>query len=138
MIALTALVFSLIAPGAGHILQGYYAEGMVIGALFGFGKSVLLPLVLRVFRVTTLKRTLQLLYLFNWGYILLILYAALSSFWRGFSATQIHFWYALLFAIAVTLSYKKTLNAFIFTALCGRTEIYSLVRAKRKTTTEKK
>lgn len=138
MTAFLALLFSLVAPGAGHILIGCYGEGIALGMLFAVGKSALLPLGLRVFKVENLKRTLQILYACNWGYIVLILYAAVSSFWRGFYAEQIHFLYAVLFAIIVTLVYKNTLNNFIFTALCGRTEIYKLLRAKQKSQTVKK
>lgn len=138
MISVLALIFSLIAPGAGHVLEGLYAEGFIIGILFAFGKSTFLPLLLRVFNVASLKRTLQILYTCNLFYMLLILYAAVSSLIRGFNAQQIHFWQAVLFAVAVTLSYKKTLNAFIFTALCGRTGVYPLLRMKKETPTEKK
>ena len=138
MTAFLAMLFSLVAPGAGHILIGCYGEGFFLGVLFALGKSTLLPLGLRIFNVSDLKRTLQILYACNWGYIVLILYEAVSSFWRGFYAEQIHFLYAVLFAIIVTLVYKNTLNNFIFTALCGRTEIYELLRAKQKSQTVKK
>ena len=47
-----ALLFSLVAPGAGQILNGDFAQGVLLGALFAFGKSVLLPLMLRILRVT--------------------------------------------------------------------------------------
>lgn len=138
MNAVIALVLSLAAPGAGHIFNGFYVEGIVLGVLFAFGKSVFLPLLLRAFGVSNLKRTLQIFYACNWFYIALISYAALTSFWSGFSAAQTHFWYAVLFAVAVSLLYKNTLNAFIFTALCGRTGVYAILRAGRKSPTEKK
>ena len=138
MNALAALALSLIAPGAGHIFNGFYAEGIVLGTLFAFGKSTLLPLVLRVFGVSNLKRTLQIFYVCNWFYIALISYAALTSFWRGFAALQTHFWYAVLVAVAVSLLYKNTLNAFVVTALCGRTGVYAILRAGRKSPTGKK
>ena len=67
-----ALMISLVAPGAGQVLTGHYGEGIVLGLLFALGKSVLLPLVLRVFKVESLKRTLQIFYACNWCYILLI------------------------------------------------------------------
>lgn len=138
MNALIALVLSLAAPGAGHIFNGFYTEGLVLGVLFAFGKSTFLPLILRVFGVGNLKRTLQIFYVCNWFYIALICYAALTSFWSGFSVRQTHFWYALLFAVAVSLAYRNTLNAFIFTALCGRTGVYAILRAGRKSPTETK
>ncbi len=138
MSAFVALLFSLVAPGAGHIFCGAYAEGAVLGGLFALGKSALLPLALRVFGVTDLKRTLQIFYVCNCCYMLVILYAAISSLWRGFYADQTHFLYALVFAICVTAVYKNTLNAFIFTALCGRSGVCGLMRANKKSSTEKK
>lgn len=138
MTALTALLLSLVAPGAGHIFNGNYTEGIFLGVLFAFGKSTLLPLGLRLFKVSRLKRTLQILYAVNCFYIVLILYASLSSFWHGFYVRETHLWYAILFALAVTLAYKNTLNAFIFTALCGRTEVYGMLRSRREIPTEKK
>lgn len=57
-----ALLFSLVVPGAGQIFTGHYGEGIALGLLFALGKSVLLPLVLRVFKVESLKRTLQIFY----------------------------------------------------------------------------
>lgn len=138
MTAFVAFLFSLVAPGAGHILVGAYAEGFLLGGLFALGKSALLPLMLRAFQITDLKRTLQFFYVCNCCYIALILYAAASSVWRGFYAQQTHFLYALAFAICVTAVYKNTLNAFIFTALCGRSGVYTLLREKQKSPTEKK
>ena len=138
MTSFLALLFSLVAPGAGHIFIGAYAEGFVLGGFFALGKSALLPLVLRMFNITDLKRTLQIFYICNCCYMALILYAAVSSLWRGFYAEQMHFLYALVFAICVTVVYKNTLNAFIFTALCGRSGVYGLLRAKATSPTEKK
>lgn len=133
-----ALLFSLVAPGAGQILNGDFAQGVLLGALFAFGKSVLLPLMLRILRVTRLKTTLQIFYIFNLGYMLLILYAAVESFVRGFFSTQFYFWPAVLCAVVVTLAQKNTFNAFIFTALCGRAGVYSILRKGKQTPTEKK
>lgn len=132
-----ALLFSLVVPGAGQIFTGHYGEGIVLGLLFALGKSVLLPLVLRVFKVESLKRTLQIFYACNWCYILLISYAVCSAVWHGFYAQQTHVWYAFLFALAVSLGYRNTLNAFVFTALCGRTGVYSILRQKKQSPTEK-
>ena len=76
MILLLALLFSLVAPGAGHILTGNYLQGIIIGIVFALGKSTFLPLALRVFKVTTLKQTLQFFYVCNVVYMLLIFYAS--------------------------------------------------------------
>ena len=138
MTAFFAFLFSLAAPGAGHIFIGSYTEGFVLGGLFAVGKSALLPLMLRAFQITDLKRTLQFFYVCNCCYIALILYAAVSSLWRGFYAQQAHFLYAIAFAVCITIVYKNTLNAFVFTALCGRSGVYALLHNKRKAPTEKK
>ena len=137
MIPLSALLFSLIAPGAGHILTGHYTQGIMLGILFALGKSACLPLALRVGKVTTLKRTLQFFYVCNISYILLIAYAVLSAIWFGFAAQKMYFLHAIIFAFAIILVYKRTQNKFIFTALCGREGIYELMQKINKSTTEK-
>ncbi|HAM42554.1 MAG TPA: hypothetical protein DCP52_01780, partial [Elusimicrobia bacterium] len=90
MTSFFALVFSLVAPGAGQIFTGHYAEGAILGVAFALGKSVGLPLLLRVLKVESLKRTLQFFYACNWCYILLIVYAVCSAVWHGFYAQQTH------------------------------------------------
>lgn len=136
MTPFVALLFSLMAPGAGQIFTGHWAEGIALGLFFAFGKSVLLPLVLRLFKVESLKHTLQIFYVCNWCYIGLIAYAVCAAVWHGFYAPQTHAWYAVLFAVAVSLAYRNTLNAFIFTALCGRTGIYSILKNKKQSSSE--
>lgn len=132
-----AILFSLVAPGAGQILIGNYIEGMVIGILFALGKSTLLPLALRIGNVSTLKRTLAFFYAFNVGYILLILYAIVSAAWHGFYAQEMHVLQAIVFVFSVMLVYKRTQNKFIFTTLCGRSGIYELMQKMRKSQTVK-
>ena len=137
MTMLLAMVFSLIAPGAGHILTGDYEKGLLLGCLFALGKSTLLPLALRLWRVDTLQRTLRFFYVCNVCYMLLIFYAILSAVWRGYYTQQMHFWNAAVFAFCVTLVYKRTQNKFIFTALCGRSGIYELMMKIHQTPTGK-
>ena len=138
MILFLAVLFSLMAPGAGHILTGHYAQGILIGIGFALGKSALLPLSLRIGKITTLKRTLQFFYVCNVAYMLLILYAVLSVAWLGVYAKKIYFLHALIFTFVIILIYKRTQNKFIFTALCGREGIYELMQEMNKSTTEKK
>ncbi|MBR4592445.1 MAG: hypothetical protein IKO35_04470 [Elusimicrobiaceae bacterium] len=133
-----ALIFSLIAPGAGHILTGHFAQGILLGGLFALGKSALLPLALRLFKVKELKRVLHFFYVCNCGYILLIFYAVISAVWYGFYATQMYVLQAIVCAICVGLIYKRTQNKFIFTALCGRSGIYELMQKMHKSQTVKK
>lgn len=138
MIATLALFISLFAPGAGHIFVGKYGEGILLGALFALGKSALLPLVIRVFKVQDVRRLLYVFYWFNWSYIALILYAGISSFAYGTRAQEMHFLQAILFVFCVVLIYKRTFNKFIFTSLCGRTGVYEYWCKLRKTPSEKK
>lgn len=138
MIMALAMIFSLIAPGAGHVLTGDYEKGIVLGCLFALGKSALLPLALRLWRVTTLQQTLRFFYVCNVCYMLLIFYAIASAVWRGSYVQHMHLEYAVLFAFSVTLMYKRTQNKFIFTALCGREGIYELMMKINQTPTGKK
>lgn len=135
--AALALVMSLIAPGAGHILTGHVWQGVLLGGLFALGKNALLPLVLRVCGVQTLKQTLYIFYAFNWGYVGLILYAVISAFWYGLQAQEIWFLRAVLSAVAVILVYKNTKSKIIFTALCGRSGVFELMQKMRKSPMEK-
>lgn len=137
MTALLAVVFSLIAPGAGHALTGNWGQACVIGGLFALGKNALLPLSLRMFRVQQLKRTLQFFYVCNWLYIGLIFYAIISAFWCGLHAQKMHLLTAVLFAFAIILVQKNTQHKIIFTALCGREGIWELLQRMRKSSTEK-
>ena len=132
MIAFLSVFFSLIAPGAGHVLIGDYWQGLILGGLFALGKSAFLPLSIRIGKVNTLKRVLQFFYVCNMGYILLILYAIVSAAWNGFQAQEMHILQALIFIFSVVLVYKRTQNKFIFTALCGRSGIYDLMMKMQK------
>ncbi len=133
-----SLLFSLMAPGAGQIFIGRFAEGLLYGVLFSLGKSAFLPLSLRLFRVTTLKRTLQFFYVCNWGYIVLILGSALAAFLQTKNGMNGYVLYAILFIVCVRLIKKQTFNSFIFTALCGRKGIFNILQKIRKTSTENK
>lgn len=132
------LVFSLIFPGAGQIYAGDYAPGVIIGLLFALGKSALLPLSFRAFKVNGLPRALTFFYVCNCGYIALICVAAAGALWRGFYTPDTHFLYAFLFAAAGIAAYKNTFNKFIFTALCGREGVWEAFAKTRKSPTEKK
>ena len=135
---LVAILFSLIAPGAGHIFAGDYVQGAVLGALFVLGRSGLLPLALRVLKVQSVKGMLQAFYTCNCFYITLIFYALVSSFLQTKSNAPVHFFYALIFAICVSAAYKKAFSKFIFSAICGRTGAYEFYLKNRKSPSEKK
>ncbi len=138
MTAFISLLFSLVCPGAGQIYAGDYGAGVIIGALFALGKSALLPLSFRVFKVNDLPRALRFFYACNWCYIVLICGASLGAFWRGWNTKDTHFLYAFLFAVAIIAAYKNAFNKFIFTALCGRAGVWEAFVKTRKSTTEKK
>lgn len=133
MTAMLSLFISLFAPGAGHVFVGKYGEGILLGALFALGKSALMPLTIRIFKVQDLRRLLYVFYWFNWGYIALVLYAGISACAYGSKAQKMHFLHAILFVFCVILIYKRTFNKFIFTALCGRTGVYECWCKLRKT-----
>lgn len=137
MTAVAAVLFSLIAPGAGHALTGNYVQACVLGGFFALGKSVLMPLSLRLFRVQSVRRTLQFFYAWNWLYIALIFYAIISAFWCGIDASKMSLLHAVIFAFAIILLQKNTKNKFIFTAFCGRKGVWELMQQMRKSPTVK-
>lgn len=132
-----ALLFSLICPGAGQIFRGQFLLGILFGLLFCLGKSALLPLSLRVCKVTKLRQTLQFFYVCNWGYIVLILGAALAVFFYTPSDEKKYFLETFLFILCVRLIYKQTFNPLIFTALCGRSGMWKIWQSVQKSPTRK-
>ena len=136
--AVLAILFSLMTPGAGQIFAGKFAQGILFGALYALGKSALLPLSLRVFKVTKLKRTLQFFYVCNLGYIFLILYATASAFFQAKNASENYFLVTFIFILCVRLVQKQTFNAFIFTALCGRSGVWEIWNRLSKSPTDEK
>ena len=135
---LIAVLFSLIAPGAGHIFAGDYTQGVVLGLLFVLGRSGLLPLCLRALKVHTFKGVLQAFYACNCFYITLIFYAIVSSFLQTKSNVPVHFLYAIIFAICISVAYKKAFSKFIFASLCGREGVYEFYLKNKKLPSEKK
>ena len=138
MIPLLALFFSLVAPGAGHVFVGKFTQGIVIGIFFALWKSALLPLGIRVFRLSMLQPLLKFLYVCNLLYIMLVCYAVFSAFWYGLKGGTTHFWYAVVFSVCVMVTYKKTFNRVIFTLLCGRTGVYEILCNLKNISTEKR
>ena len=138
MMKLLAVVFSLIAPGAGHILGGDYTQGIVLGALFAVGRSGILPLALRLLRMQTEREFLRAFYACNWFYIVLIFYALVSVFVQTKSNAPVHILHAIIFAICVSVAYKNTFCKFIFESLCGRSGVWELYLKIKKLPSEKK
>lgn len=138
MMKVFALLFTLMAPGAGHIFAGDYTQGIVLGVLFSVGRSGLLPLMLRALQLQTTRSVLLSFYACNWFYILLILYAAFSAFLQTKSNVPVHFLYAIFSVICISVAYKKTFAKFIFTAICGREGVYEFYLKNKKLSTGKK
>jgi len=138
MIKLVAVFFTLIAPGAGHVLSGHYTQGAVIGLLFAVGRSGLLPLVLRALNVQTERGLLQTFYAFNWFYIVLIWYAIIDSFLQTKSNAPLHFLQAIFCAACILVAYKNTFCKFIFEALSARRGAYELYLKIKKLPSEGK
>ena len=111
---------------------------MIIALLFIFTKPVLVPLTIRFFRIVNLRSVLKLLYAGNLFYIGLIIYAFVRSLMSAWTAREIYVWQALGAALAVMFTHKNIFNEFIFSSLCGRTEIYNWACGKGKLPTEKK
>ena len=131
-------LLSLIGTGAGQILVGNFTEGIAIALLFIFTKPVLVPLAIRFLRLDKLRGALKLLYACNLFYMGLIIYAFVRSLVSAWNAPQLYVWYGLVSAFAIVLTYKNIFNEFIFSSLCGRTEIYNWARGKGDLPTEKK
>ena len=130
-------LLSLISPGAGQIFVGKFTEGIIIALLFIFTKPVLVPLAIRLLRITQLRRVLQILYADNLFYMGLIMYAFVRSLVSAWNAQEIYVWYALVGAFVILITYKNVFNEFIFSSLCGRTEIYDWARRKSNSPTDK-
>jgi len=131
-------LLSLIGPGAGQIFVGKFTEGMIIALLFIFTKPVLVPLTIRFLRLDKLRGALKLLYACNLFYMGLIIYAFVRSLVSVGNAPQLYVWYGLVSAFAIVLTYKNIFNEFIFSSLCGRTEIYNWACGKGNLPTGKK
>lgn len=125
--SMVALLVSLMAPGAGQIFCGNFLQGIIWGTLFALGKSALLPLCLRIFKIKKLKTTLYAFYVWNWIYIFVILVAAFAAFAQAQAVTKNYFLQTVLFILCVRIVKKQTFNSFIFTALCGRSGVWNIL-----------
>lgn len=130
-------LLSLIGPGAGQVFNGQLGKGIVVGVLFALGKSAMLPLIIRLFKITGEKPTLRLFYWFNIFYIGLITYALFDSFYFAFFIEKVNWMYALFAAAVITLVQRNTNNELIFTLLSGRGGIYKFLRGNKNLRREK-
>lgn len=134
---LFALLLSLVGPGAGQVFNGQIGKGVAVGVLFALGKTALLPLIIRLFKITSEKGTLRLFYWFNIFYIALISYAAFDSFYYAFFTQNTRWLWAILTALIVAGVWRNTRNELVFTLLSGRAGIYRFTRSKKNSPTEK-
>lgn len=131
-----ALLLSMIAPGSGQIFNGDYWLGAALGVMFSLGKTALLPLMVRAFKVRSEEGILKLFYWFNWLYSLCVLFAIVQATACGFSVSIVHPWTAVLCAFMIVSVYRNTHKEILFSALCGRRGLYQILLPVRKSPSE--
>lgn len=136
MSGIAALFLSMVAPGAGQIFNGDYGLGALLGCIFALGKTAVLPLSVRVFRIKTEEGVLNLFYWFNWGYSLCVLFAIVQAAVRGFSGADSHPWTGILSAFIIVSVYKNTHKEILFSSLSGRSGLYQIIKPNRKSSSE--
>ncbi len=77
--SLIALLFSLICPGAGQMFYGDFVKVIIFSFIFVFGKIVVLPLLIRIFRITKPEKILKFAYVFNIFYICVIVLSIIDA-----------------------------------------------------------
>lgn len=83
--SITALIFSLICPGAGQMFYGSFTKAIIFSFIFVFGKIVILPLLIRIFKIRETQKILKFAYAFNIFYICVIILSILDAVFFGFS-----------------------------------------------------
>lgn len=125
-----AVLFSLMAPGAGQAYNGQFVKAGIIIFFFALGKSFVLPLMLRFFARGRERRGLKIIFGFNIFYILFVVGAIIDAY--AFSSSKnssfILCFVLVLCARAVQIN---TLNENIFFMLCGNINYFSFVAPKR-------
>ncbi|MDR1684611.1 MAG: hypothetical protein LBR90_04030 [Elusimicrobiota bacterium] len=128
-----ALLLSLISAGAGQIYNGQYLKGAVFAGLFILGRSVLLPLLIRLFNFKDDINFLKLIYVFNIIYPLLTLAAAVDAAYFAFNTAHTLTQAALgvLAAVIFASAYRALRSGFIAAALSGRQNAAKYIFAAR-------
>jgi len=126
-----SIVFSLLGPGAGQVFNGQLAKGLIFMLLFALWRSFFLPLFLRVFARTDLRRGLKIIYVFNIIYMFIIAGAVIDAFYFSYSARG-NFLFAFISVLCVRGAQRSTLNKNIFEMLCGSPLFFYYVKPPRK------
>jgi hypothetical protein len=131
--AFACLIFSLIAPGSGQIFNGQYLKGAVFAFLFIFGPTVLLPLVIRIFKFKDDVKVLKIIYYFNVFYPVFLIIAVIDAAYAGmhtlhtFKGAVI----ALICAFVFASAHKGLRNGFIIYSMSGRRDIAQYILVKK-------
>jgi len=122
--AVSALTLSLIAPGAGQIFNGQYFKAAVFALLFAFGRTVFLPLLIRIINFKDTVKMLKFIYAFNTVYPAIILLAAADAAYFGRGAHHsVDIIMAILAAFALVSIRKGLRHPFIIYSMSGREDI---------------
>lgn len=130
---ITALILSLIAPGSGQIFNGHFLKGFCIAVLFMFGRTVILPLLIRIFNFGKIK-TLKLIYAFNIIYPILIIIAAIDAVLNAWKMphTLTAAAYSFVLALVIISVYHGLKNSFIIYAMSGREDVAQYIIPSKK------
>lgn len=128
-----AFLISLIAPGSGQLFNGQYFKAALILGFFIFGKTVLLPLLIRIINFKERVSMLKFIYRFNILYPIIMLLSAIDA---ALKAPQIYhgaftFLFAIITAIIAAGMYKNLQSAFIINSLSGLNDITPFILGKK-------
>jgi hypothetical protein len=127
--SLTALIFSLIAPGSGQVFNGQYFKAGFFAFIFIFGRCVILPLIIRIFKFKDDISALKLIYIFNIIYPILIIISAVDA---AYFATNISHnargaFYAICALFIISTTYRALSNKFIVYSMSGREDLVKYI-----------
>ncbi len=130
---LIAFILSATAPGAGQIFNGNTTSGIAILLFFIFGRTVFLPLMVRLLSLKSKISFLRLIYAFNILYIIVMIISVINAVIVAINAPHTLTGAVISFLIAmISISiYKGLRNAFIITALSGREDAAAYILSKK-------
>ncbi|MBT3393417.1 MAG: hypothetical protein HOF38_03875 [Elusimicrobiaceae bacterium] len=135
---LIAFLFSLICPGAGQMFYGGFLKATIFSFIFIFGKIVLLPLLVRIFKIKTTQKILKLTYSFNIFYVCVIILSILDSVFFasklqvGLSVQKIIFisiYCVAILTIYFNLKKRQALFTYLFSS---NKELFSILNPKKR------
>jgi hypothetical protein len=131
---LTALIFSLIAPGSGQVFNEQYFKAGFFAFIFVFGRYVILPLIIRVLKFKDDVSALKIIYVFNIVYPILIIISAVDAAY--FAANIPHNARGALYAIfslfIISAAYRALSNKFIVYSMSGREDLVKYILTSKK------